>query len=210
MPRLIYIMKESGDPSLRLSAFWAVKNVLRKTSTETKRDVMSYLGWSHLVEYVFFIFFLYLSLLTSPFSSRLLGDSDGDVQEQAFNVVRNLTESEDGIAMVFKEVGKEVLGHITAGLRSGNDNVVLQVFPFSSTILYYIYIINPLLTNTHRYTYFVVLFRTLGSFCTRQHVEWNRRTTRLDSVLPESPLRSPSLSFRSQGGGSWPCSILHP
>ena len=53
MPRLIYIMKESGDPSLRLSALWAVKNVLRKTSTETKRDVMSHLGWSHLVEYVF-------------------------------------------------------------------------------------------------------------------------------------------------------------
>ena len=43
MPRLIYIMKESGDPSLRLSALWAVKNVLRKTSTETKRDVMSHL-----------------------------------------------------------------------------------------------------------------------------------------------------------------------
>ena len=54
MPRLIYIMKESGDPSLRLSALWAVKNVLRKTSTETKRDVMSHLGWPHLVEYVFF------------------------------------------------------------------------------------------------------------------------------------------------------------
>ena len=52
MPRLIYIMKESGDPSLRLSALWAVKNVLRKTSTETKRDVMSHLGWPHLVEYV--------------------------------------------------------------------------------------------------------------------------------------------------------------
>jgi armadillo repeat-containing protein 8 len=59
MPRLIYIMKESGDPSLRLSALWAVKNVLRKTSTETKRDVMSHLGWPHLVEYVFIITFRY-------------------------------------------------------------------------------------------------------------------------------------------------------
>ena len=67
---------------------------------------------------------------------RLLGDSDGDVQEQAFNVVRNLTESEDGIAMVFKEVGKEVLSCITLGLSSGNDNVVLQVFYISSTIIY--------------------------------------------------------------------------
>ena len=53
MPRLISIMKESGDPSLRLSVLWAVKNELRKTSTETKRDVMSHLGYPHLVEYVF-------------------------------------------------------------------------------------------------------------------------------------------------------------
>lgn len=59
---------------------------------------------------------------------RLLSDPDEDVQEQAFNVVRNLTESEDGIAMVFKEVSKEVLTCVTAGLSSGNDNVVLQVF----------------------------------------------------------------------------------
>ena len=63
MPRLIYIMKESGDPSLRLSALWAVKNVLRKTSTETKRDVMSHLGWSHLVEYVF-VYHLLILLFT--------------------------------------------------------------------------------------------------------------------------------------------------
>ena len=27
MPRLIYIMKESGDPSLRLSAFWTEKRI---------------------------------------------------------------------------------------------------------------------------------------------------------------------------------------
>ena len=62
------------------------------------------------------------------FFFRLLSDPDEDVQEQAFNVVRNLTESEDGIGMVFKEVGKEVLSCVTAGLSSGNDNVVLQVF----------------------------------------------------------------------------------
>ena len=33
-------------------------------------------------------------------------DSDGGVQEQAFNLVRNLTELKDRTAMVFKEVGK--------------------------------------------------------------------------------------------------------
>ena len=63
-----------------------------------------------------------------------MGDPDEDVQ-QAFSVVRNLMESEDGIAMVFKEVGKEVLSCVTAELSSGNDNVVLQVvLHFSSTI----------------------------------------------------------------------------
>ena len=56
---------------------------------------------------------------------QVIGDLDKDVQEQAFEVVRNLTESEDGIEMVFKEVGE------------GNDNVVLQVFlHFSSTNFY--------------------------------------------------------------------------
>ena len=65
-----------------------------------------------------------------------MGDPDEDVQEQAFNVVRNLTESEDGIAMVFKEVGQDVLGCVTAGLGSVNDNVVLQVFSFYDFILF--------------------------------------------------------------------------
>jgi armadillo repeat-containing protein 8 len=69
---------------------------------------------------------------------RLLSDQDEDVQEQAFNVVRNLTESEDGIAMVFKEVGKEVLGCITVGLNSVNDNVVLQVFVILIYHLFYL------------------------------------------------------------------------
>ena len=67
MPRLIYIMKESGDPSLRLSTLWAVKNVLRKTSTETKRNVMSHLGWPHLVEYVFIYF--HFGVLVNALSS---------------------------------------------------------------------------------------------------------------------------------------------
>jgi hypothetical protein len=75
----------------------------------------------------FSFFYHLLILLFYTLSFRLLGDPVEDVQEQAFNVVRNLTESEDGIAMVFKEVGKEVLSCVTAGLSSGNDNVVFQV-----------------------------------------------------------------------------------
>ena len=89
-----------------------------------------------------------LSNDSPPFFStfRLLSDPDEDVQEQAFNVVRNLTESEEGIAMVFKEVGKEVLGCITVGLNSVNDNVVLQVFFFfeiSYFTFFYILLLTP-------------------------------------------------------------------
>lgn len=50
MPRLVQLLQHSGDPTLRLSALWAVKNLLRKTSPETKRDVMSHLGWRGLTE----------------------------------------------------------------------------------------------------------------------------------------------------------------
>ena len=68
-----------------------------------------------------------------------MGDPDEDVQEQAFNAVRNLTESEDGIAMVFREIGIQVLGRITSGLNSGNDNVVLQVFFSHSFFLQFLF-----------------------------------------------------------------------
>lgn len=43
-----------GDPALKLGALWAVKNLLRKSTTETKRSVMGQLGWDRVVEYVRF------------------------------------------------------------------------------------------------------------------------------------------------------------
>jgi len=43
-----------GDPALKLGALWAVKNLLRKSTTETKRSVMHQLGWDRVVEYVHF------------------------------------------------------------------------------------------------------------------------------------------------------------
>ena len=76
-----------------------------------------------------------------------MSDPDEDIQEQAFNVVRNLTESEDGIGMVFREIGIQVLGRITVGLNSGNDNVVLQVFFF----FFFLFLKkNPLLNSITR------------------------------------------------------------
>ncbi|KAH9484613.1 Armadillo repeat-containing protein 8 [Psilocybe cubensis] len=106
MPRLVYILRESGDPPLRLNALWAVKNLVKKTSTETKRDIMSHIGWTQL--------------------SDFLSDADEDIQEQGFYTLRNLAENEEGIAMIFRELGPQVLEKIVAGLRSSCTDVVLQ------------------------------------------------------------------------------------
>ncbi|KAJ7590838.1 ARM repeat-containing protein [Mycena floridula] len=106
MPRLVQLLG-NGDSTLRLSALWAVKNLLRKTSLETKREVMEQLGWTRL--------------------SLLLKDPDEAVQEQAFNVVRNIAEDEDSIDMIFEELGSEaLLSHVATSLRSSDDDVVLQ------------------------------------------------------------------------------------
>jgi hypothetical protein len=52
MVRLVELLR-SHDPALRLNALWAIKNLLRKTATDTKRDVMDQLGWRELSQYVF-------------------------------------------------------------------------------------------------------------------------------------------------------------
>jgi hypothetical protein len=66
-------------------------------------------------------------------------DPDEGVQEQAFNVIRNLAENEEGIDMVFRELGAEVLMiHLEMTLQSSKEDVVLQVsvpLSLSCTIL---------------------------------------------------------------------------
>ncbi|KAF8901845.1 armadillo-type protein [Gymnopilus junonius] len=107
MPRLVYILRGSDDPPLRLNALWAVKNLVRKTSTETKRDIMSCVGWSELGNY--------------------LSDPDEDIQEQAFNALRNLTENEEGINLVLSSLDPPLLlSKVLAGLQSRSEDVVLQ------------------------------------------------------------------------------------
>ncbi|PPQ75379.1 hypothetical protein CVT26_015511 [Gymnopilus dilepis] len=107
MPRLVYILRESGDPPLRLNALWAVKNLVRKTSTETKRDIMNYLGWAELADY--------------------LSDPDDELQEQAFNTLRNIAEDEEGISLVFASLDTSLLlSKVLAGLHSRSEDVVLQ------------------------------------------------------------------------------------
>jgi hypothetical protein len=59
------------------------------------------------------------------------------VQEQAFTVVRNLAENEQGIDMLFRELGAEVLLRtITAALAAPDDDVLLQVPLLFSSCLF--------------------------------------------------------------------------
>jgi len=114
---------------------------------------MREVGWGYLIGCVgcLFSFLLFASFLVllfplrsrptnPPFNQptkqnanqthRLLADPDEAVQEQAFAILRNLTESEEGIEMVFTEVGPKVLDAIAATLGGSAcpcDDVVLQV-----------------------------------------------------------------------------------
>ena len=115
---------------------------------------------------------------------RLLGDPDEDAQEQAFNVVRNLTESEDGIA-IFKEIGKEVLSCVMAKFWER------QLCSLGKLTFFFYDLKKKKNIFTDTYTC------SLGGLCTRRHVQWNIRTTRSDSLLPQPPFSSPSLSFGS-------------
>jgi hypothetical protein len=56
MARLVELLG-SNDSALRLNALWAIKNLLRKTTIDMKRDVMDHLGWRELSRSVSCILF---------------------------------------------------------------------------------------------------------------------------------------------------------
>lgn len=124
MDRLLELLQTS-DAALKLNSLWAVKNLLRNSTTETKRSVMSKLGWDRVVRFVlsFCMWCTALILLT-----RYLQEGPTDVQEQAYNILRNVAESHEGIDIVFKNISIETLTeHITNAVTSLSDDVSLQV-----------------------------------------------------------------------------------
>ncbi|KAG6901049.1 hypothetical protein C0995_001448, partial [Termitomyces sp. Mi166 len=95
------------DAALRVSALWAIKNLLYRSGIELKERVVGEVGWGRVVGF--------------------LEDTDVGIREQAFNVLRNVTESEDGVELVYREVGEDVLlDHVANALKSANDDEVLQ------------------------------------------------------------------------------------
>lgn len=125
LPRLMQLFAVENQ-KIRVSVLWAIKNLLAKSVIATKVMAITHLGWSHL--------------------AKLTSDSDPEIQEQAFSILRNLTEDEAGLDLVFRSTGDEflinclstgldsyhecvsretahVLGHIANGTRAQQDLV---------------------------------------------------------------------------------------
>ena len=65
----------------------------------------------------------------------LLMDPDPAIQEQAFHVARHIADGTDDVELLFHEMGSDVLGLVTMGMQSENDDVLQQVCcPHAGTI----------------------------------------------------------------------------
>lgn len=92
---------------LRLSALWALKNLLYKCPPETKRAIMADVGW--------------------PVVDARLDDGDPGVREQALHLLRNFADCEDDVDAVFDALGTpRLLGALASALETRDADVVLQ------------------------------------------------------------------------------------
>ncbi|PWN42663.1 ARM repeat-containing protein [Ceraceosorus guamensis] len=91
--KLVELARSREGGSTRLNALWALKNVLYSSETDTKRNVMSALGWD------------YVAALAADRK-----DEDPAAQEQALAIIRNLASSrEEDIELTLSGFGKDVL-----------------------------------------------------------------------------------------------------
>lgn len=106
LPRLMQLF-EMENQEIRVSVLWAIKNLLAKSVSRMKDTTMQHLGWSYLAE--------------------LANDSDPEIQEQAFAILRNLTEDETGVSLVFEAMGDDTLANcLSAGLDSPHELVTRE------------------------------------------------------------------------------------
>jgi len=97
----------SPSAELRLSALWALKNLVYKCPLETKRAIMSDVGW--------------------PALDERLDDTDAGVREQALYLLRNFADCEDDVDAVFEALGTpRLLGALASALESRDADVALQ------------------------------------------------------------------------------------
>ncbi|KAF9030867.1 ARM repeat-containing protein [Hymenopellis radicata] len=106
IPRLIQLV-ECGDPTLRLSAVWAIKNALSKSLYNDKKEVLALIGGARLS-----------SLLTDPVYG---------VQEQSLSLLRNICTDEQSIQLIFEWITVEfLLDIIVERIRSSDEDITLQ------------------------------------------------------------------------------------
>ncbi|KAI6043328.1 ARM repeat-containing protein [Pisolithus marmoratus] len=106
LPRLLQLFGMENQ-EIRVSVLWAIKNLLAKSVSRTKDLTMQHLGWPHLTE--------------------LANDSDPEIQEQAFAILRNLTEDETGVSLVFESMGDDTLANcLSVGLDSPHELVTRE------------------------------------------------------------------------------------
>ncbi|KAH0826946.1 armadillo-type protein [Lanmaoa asiatica] len=114
LPRLMQLAGME-DQDIRVSVLWALKNLLCKSSLATKQMVMTHLGWTHLTE--------------------LVNDVDCQIQEQAFCILRNLAEDEEGITLIFSSMEEDLLaGCISTGLESPSELVTRETAYFLGNV----------------------------------------------------------------------------
>ena len=90
----------SPSAELRLSALWALKNLVYKCAPETKRAIMADVGWTAL--------------------DARLDDADAGVREQALYLLRNFADCEDDVDAVFEALGSSRLLGALANLTNGH------------------------------------------------------------------------------------------
>ncbi|KAI0253575.1 hypothetical protein BJV78DRAFT_1360152 [Lactifluus subvellereus] len=101
-PALLTRLLRSSYPELRLSALWALKNLLYKCPPETKCAIMADVGQPTV-------------------------DADAGVREQALHLLRNFADCEDDVDAVFDALGTpRLLGAPASALGTRDTDVVLQ------------------------------------------------------------------------------------
>ncbi|KAE9400042.1 ARM repeat-containing protein [Gymnopus androsaceus JB14] len=82
---------EDSEDGLRFNALWAVKNLVRKSSLAMNREVVRLLGWRK-------------SGADVGRLDKLLTSTSPRILEQTLNILRNLSEDEDGLSIILHEL----------------------------------------------------------------------------------------------------------
>ncbi|KAL5533100.1 hypothetical protein ACEPAF_4876 [Sanghuangporus sanghuang] len=108
-------LTRASEDKLKVSALWAVKNLLDKASSKDKLSIMKQVGWDHL--------------------RSCLVDSKEDVQEQALELAANIATSPDDVHMLLEHIPPDELLKILAdAMESPSENVVLHAIKVINNI----------------------------------------------------------------------------